>query len=159
MAFNSTEPSDSILEGYLRRVRRRPVSKKDVQKALRPYGRQFGTAEGKTDARLYQIATNEVLEWFRGRMRRKTKRGNAKPQGGRNRNRTSGGSRVRTAPARTQSSGAMLPDTSMPRTSVRTTSGTSLPNIRDPKGSRSAPTTSSSGIRIQRPAGRGFTER
>lgn len=174
MSFNDPAGNGfDMSDAYRAASRVKPVKARDLKTAYRPYkntgklklnvGFARSTPGGKTDAQLYRRAAAEVVEWFRAQRAQMKGKGKAKASGPTRR--PAGRPRTQSRPAGSAGgsarTGARLPDTSMQPTRARVTTATRLPSITPSEGTtvnRSAPSTTSSGVRIQRPAGRGFTQ-
>lgn len=163
--FNDQEATTGFDMGdaYRRASGNAPVKAKDLKTAYRPYnntGKPLRVGrKNQSDAKLYKLATREVLDWYKAHKQPPKKK--RRPSSG-------GGQAVRRGAQQEQSRprsggsagarGARLPDTAMPAPgSARVTRATKLPDIKPRRRVRARQSATSSRA-ITRPAGRGFTQ-
>lgn len=167
MAFNDPAETSGfdMSDAYRLASGSRPVRAKDLRAAYRPYtntGRLklkvgYASAGKKSDEKLYQRAVTEVMEWWNARKAQPKGKGKAKASGPRPGN-TGGRPRKQAG----QAGGAARSGPGRPRnpgnpSRARVVRGRmDIQPVRNHPNAK-APTTRVSGVRIQRPAGRGFT--
>lgn len=136
--FNQPEASVGfdMTDAYRRASGNKPVRAKDLKTAYRPYGVKLG-GKRKSDAKLYKMATAEVMQWYRQHHGKTKKASQRRRAAGRAAGAAQTGTRVQAAPAPTPTRATTTSSTRTSRTSSRSTT--------------------TSGVRIQRPAGTGFT--